>query len=160
MVADLSVIPLKARRAIEAELALRVYSAALPSLGREAALNILNDAIDEAARTAGQAFASRAPYSTPSLAHFSQVLHIWQTGGALTIENIERGADHLCFSVTRCGYMEMYREMGLPTVLHPTLSCRRDMAFAEGYSSRLRMERPQTLSEGAKSCLFRFCWQA
>lgn len=156
---DFSAIPLQARRAIEAELAVRIYSAALPSLGHEAALKVLSDAIDAAALTAGQAFASRAPYSTPSLAHFSQVLHTWQTGGALSIESIERGPEYLSFRVTRCGYMEMYQEMGLPSVLHPTLSCRRDAAFAQGYSSQLRMERPQTLFEGADCCLFRFRWQ-
>lgn len=160
MGADLSAIPLQKRRAIEAELAARVYSAALPNLGQEAALKILSDAIDESARTAGQEFASRAPYSIPSLLHFSQILHVWQTGGALCIENMERETDQLSFSVTRCGYIEMYREMGLPAELHPTLSCRRDAAFAEGYSSRLRMERSQTISEGADCCLFRFFWQA
>ena len=160
MEADLSSIPLQSRRAIEAELASRIYATALPSLGREAALKILDNAIDAAARAAGQAFASRAPYSTPSLAHFSQVMHLWQTGGALSIENMERGPDLLSFSVTRCGYMEMYRKMGLPAELHATLSCRRDAAFAEGYSPQLRMERPQTISGGAECCLFRFRWQA
>jgi len=156
---DLSIIPLNARRAIEAELAERVYAAALPSLGHEAALNILNDAIDEAARAAGQAFASQAPCSTPSLSHFSQVLRLWQTGGALSIENIEHKPESLSFRVTRCGYMEMYRELGLPAFLHATLSCRRDAAFAEGYSPKLRLERPQTISEGADNCLFRFHWR-
>lgn len=155
---DLSTIPLNARRAIEAELALRIYSAALPSLGEAAALELLNTAIDDAARAAGKAFAARAPHATPSLEHFSQVLHLWQAGGALTIADIDRGPDRLCFSVTRCGYMEMYQEMGLPKPLHASLSCRRDAAFAEGYSPRLRMERPQTISDGAASCLFRFCW--
>jgi hypothetical protein len=155
---DLSSIPLNARRAIEAELAQRVYIAALPSLGHAAALQILCDAIDEAARAAGRAFASRAPYSTPNLEHFSQVLRVWQTGGALSIENVELASESLSFCVTRCGYMEMYRELGLPAFLHDTLSCRRDAAFAEGYSPRLRLERPQTISAGAQSCLFWFRW--
>lgn len=156
---DLSAVPLKFRRAIEAELALRVYTAALPRLGEAAALELLNATVDGAARAAGQAFADKAPSVAPSLAHFSEVLALWQAGGALTIVDIERGEDALRFTVTRCGYMEMYREMGLPAVLHSTLSCRRDAAFAEGYSSKLRLDRPQTISDGAAACLFRFRWE-
>lgn len=156
---DLRSIPLIARRGIEAEFALRVYTAALPGLGHEAALRILDDAIDKSARAAGQAFSAKAPYSTPSLEHFSQVLGIWQTGDALCIKDVEHTSQSLNFRVTRCGYMEMYRELGLPAFLHATLSCRRDAAFAEGYSPKLRLERPQTISEGADSCLFLFNWQ-
>jgi len=156
---DLSGIPLSARRAIEAQFALRLYTVALPTLGPDAALRVLNAAIDAAAREAGQAFAARAPRSTPSLEHFSQVLDIWQEGDALTITDLERGPNFLNFSVSRCGYMEMYRCMDLPMVLHATLSCRRDAAFAEGYSPHLRLDRPETISSGAARCLFRFRWQ-
>jgi len=87
------------------------------------------------------------------------VISLWQTGGALCIDNVEHASQSLSFRVTRCGYMEMYRELGLPAFLHATLSCRRDAAFAEGYSPKLRLDRPQTISEGADNCLFRFCWQ-
>ena len=155
---NLTSIPLSARRAIEAQFALRMYTVALPTLGPDAALRVLNAAIDAAAREAGQAFAACAPHSTPSLEHFSQVLDTWQAGGALTITDLERGPDFLNFSVSRCGYMEMYRDMDLPTVLHATLSCRRDAAFAEGYSPQLRLERPETISGGAARCLFMFRW--
>lgn len=155
---DLSAIPLNSRRAIEAELAQRIYAAALPRLGEAAALELLNAAIDEAARAAGQAFAAKAPGGAPSLAHFSEVLNLWQAGGALTIQDIERGPDSLRFRVTRCGYMEMYRDMGLPAALHATLSCRRDAAFAEGYSPKLLLDRPETISGNAPACLFHFRW--
>lgn len=155
---DLSTIPLNSRRAIEAELALRIYSAALPRLGETAALELLNAAIDDAARAAGKAFAAKAPGGIPSLAHFSGVLDLWQAGGALTIQDIERGPNNLAFRVSRCGYMEMYREMGLPATLYATLSCRRDAAFAEGYSPNLTLDRPEIISGGAPACLFRFRW--
>ncbi len=160
MTPDLSSIPLKSRRAIEAELTFRIYSAALPRLGEAAALEILNAAIDQAAYEAGQAFAAKAPGGTPSLAHFSAVLDLWQAAGALGIEDVEQGPDTLSFRVVRCGYMEMYAQMGLPNALHATLSCRRDAAFAEGYSSKLLLDRPEVISGGAPACLFRFRWQA
>ena len=159
MAADLTNVKLNARRTIEAELAHRIFTAALSTLSEAGALSILNTAIDAAAREAGQAFAAKAP-NGPSLAHFAQVLDLWQAGGALSITDIRQGDDSLDFTVTRCGYMEMYHEMGLPTVLHATLSCRRDAAFAAGYSPHLRLERPQTISEGAPGCLFRFRWES
>jgi len=157
MAVDLTNVKLNERRAIEAELAKRIFDAALPALGQAGALALLNAAIDQAAAEAGQAFAAKAP-DGPSLAHFAQVLDLWQAGGALTLADIHQDADRLDFTVTRCGYMEMYHVMGLPAVLHATLSCRRDAAFAAGYSPNLRLERPQTISEGAPGCIFRFRW--
>jgi hypothetical protein len=159
MAVDLTNVKLNERRAIEAELAKRIFDAALPTLGQAGALALLNTAIDQAATEAGQAFAAKAP-DGPSLAHFAQVLDLWQAGGALTLADIRQDADKLDFTVTRCGYMEMYGEMGLPAVLHATLSCRRDAAFAAGYSQNLRLERPQTISEGAPGCIFRFRWMS
>jgi len=157
MAVDLTNVKLNERRVIEAELAKRIFDAALPTLGQSGALALLNAAIDQAAAEAGKAFAAKAP-GGPSLAHFAQVLGLWQAGGALTLADIHQDADSLDFTVTRCGYMEMYSEMGLPAVLHATLSCRRDAAFAAGYSPNLRLERPQTISEGASGCIFRFRW--
>lgn len=157
MPVDLSQVPMNARRAIEAEFAHRVYAATLPSLGRNVALRVLNDAIDGAAQEAGRAFAAKAPEG-PSLAHFATVVNLWRAGGALDIADTVLTQDTLSFSVTRCGYMEMYAEMGLPQVLHATLSCRRDAAFAAGYSPLLKLDRPATISDGALACLFRFTW--
>lgn len=155
---DLKNVPLSVRRTIEAELTKRIYDAALPFLGEGQTLSMLNAAIDEAAREAGRAFAAKAPGGQPCLEHFAQVLDLWQAGGALILADIERGPETLNFTVTQCRYMEIYREMGLPTVLHGTLSCRRDEAFAAGYSRKLFLERPQIISAGAPSCLFRFRW--
>lgn len=157
---DLSTIPMLARRAFEAELMQRIYAEATSRLGQEAALDLLGAAIDQAAREAGQAFAAKAPGGVPNLMHFAQVLDLWQAGGALSLADIRLGSDRLSFTVTRCGYMETYRGLGIPARLHATLSCRRDAAFAAGYSPHLRLERPQVISEGASACLFRFSWVA
>jgi len=159
MTIDLSKVPMNSRRAIEAELAGRLYVAALPSLGRVRALGILNDAIDDAAREAGRAFAAAAPGHGPSLEHFSGVVEMWRAGGALDIADVSRTNDGFGFRVTRCGYMRMYAEMGLPRELFATLSCRRDAAFAAGYSEHLVMSRPETISGGAPACVFRFGWR-
>ncbi len=155
---DLASIPMRSRRAIEAEMLARVYRSTAARYGEESALSVLSAAIDEAAFESGRAFAASSTDGMPSLDHFAQVLELWKSGGALDITDIQCDAQALSFRVTRCGYMELYREMELPVELHATLSCRRDAAFARGYSSCLTMQRPQTISQGADCCLFLFRW--
>jgi len=152
-------LPLLERRAIEAELLLRVYNAACENAGPQAALRILEQAVDAAALDAGRLFALAAPKGGPSLVHFATVLERWQEGGVLDIDDIRLDASGLSFAVTRCGYVEKYREMGLPQPLHSLCSCRRDAAFAAGYSPHLLMDRPKTIAEGHTACLFAFRWQ-
>jgi hypothetical protein len=153
-------IPLSTRRAVEAEMLCRVYAAATPRLGREAALELIGAAVDDAAREAGKGFAAKAPGGKPCLTHFADVLGLWTAGGALSISCVENDGNCLSFRVDRCGYMAMYKDLGIPEELHPVLSCRRDAAFAEGYSRHLRFSRPQAISDGSECCRFRFTWEA
>ena len=97
--------------------------------------------------------------SDPCLAleAFAGSLRRWQEGGALEIEILEQGAEHLSFNVTRWRYAEMYREMGLAD-LGAVLSCNRDGAFCEGYDAKLKLTRTQTLMGGATHCDFRYRW--
>lgn len=152
-------IPLLERRGIEAELLLRVYKAACDNVGPEAALNVLEQAVDSAALDAGRLFALAAPEGGPSLAHFATVLERWQEGGVLDIKDIRLEASSLSFCVTRCGYVQRYAELDVPAQLCTVFSCRRDAAFAAGYSPHLRMERPETMAEGHSACRFVFRWQ-
>lgn len=138
---------------------LRVYAAASASLGPEQARGLLEQAVDSAALAAGRAFALTAPQGLPSLAHFATVLERWQEGGVLDITDIRLDADSLSFAVTRCGYVERYAALGVPAQLRTVFSCRRDAAFAEGYSPHLALERPQTIAEGHLACGFVFRWQ-
>ena len=83
------------------------------------------------------------------------VEEVWAQDGAMEIANVELAEDSLSFDVTRCGYAEMYRRLGLED-LGVTLSCQRDFAFNEGFNPKIRLERSQTLMEGAPSCDFRY----
>ncbi|MCF8076819.1 MAG: L-2-amino-thiazoline-4-carboxylic acid hydrolase [Desulfotignum sp.] len=47
-----------------------------------------------------------------------------------------------------CRYAEKYRELGVAEFGH-CLSCCRDEPFAEGFNSKIRFERSQTIMEGA-----------
>lgn len=151
-------VPLILRRKIEAELMERVRNVLAARLGKDAALDILAEAVDRAAFQAGQAFASSAPEG-PSLSHFAGVLNLWRGSGALEIADVRLEGTSLTFAVTRCDYASTYAAMGLSPDMAATLSCRRDAAFAAGYSPRLRMSRPDTIARGAARCGFVFTWE-
>jgi len=151
-------LPMIERRAIEAQILLRVYQATLERFDADTARGLLEAAIDADAHGSGRAFAAAAPGGIPTLAHFATVLDRWREGDVLRLDHIELTERRLSFSVTRCGYVERYTALGIPAELHGVLSCRRDQAFAAGYSPQLRMHRPDTLAKGAAACGFVFEW--
>ncbi len=153
------VIPLLPRRRVEAEILSRVFHTLRARVGDEAALEVIRTAVESAAEEAGRAFARQAP-GAPTLAHFATVVERWREGNALDVEGPRLSGDVLEFTVTRCGYVELYRSAGLPRELAYALSCARDAAFARGYCAGLRMERSATIAEGSPVCRFRFVWEA
>ena len=68
---------------------------------------------------------------------------------------LEEGDEAVSYNVTRCRYAEMYREMGLAEIGH-LLSCGRDGTFCTGYDPRIKLERTQTIMQGASHCDFRY----
>lgn len=152
------VIPLLARRRAEAEVLRHVYAVVSDKFGAEVAGTVVAQAVEAAARQAGQLFAAEAPEGRPSLAHFATVVDLWREQDSLEVRGLQRSATELCFEVTRCRYAELYATLGLPHELRYTLSCRRDAAFAAGYSPALHLERSPTLAEGSAGCRFRFTW--
>ena len=59
------------------------------------------------------------------------------------------------FNVVKCRYAETYKAMGLGEIGH-LLSCNRDGAFCEGYDPKLKLERTQTIMQGASHCDFKY----
>ena len=90
-----------------------------------------------------------------SLKAFQDVMPLWTKGGALEIEVKEQGPETFTFNVVRCRYAETYKAMGLGEIGH-LLSCNRDGAFCEGYDPKLKLERTQTIMQGAAYCDFRY----
>lgn len=146
------------RRRIEAETLWAFYNELARSKDEAYALDAIARTVSGIAYKAGQDFAAKAPAS-PSLEHFSSVVDLWNGTGNLEIVNVEKEADRLSFSVNRCKYVELYREMGVPQALLPILSCSRDAPFARGYSKSLKFIRQHTIGEGATSCDFLFQWE-
>ena len=92
-----------------------------------------------------------------SIATFADRQELWTRGGALETEVLEKSETRYRFNVTRCKYAEMYRDMGLGEIGH-LLSCQRDGTFCEGYDTSLKLERTQTIMQGATHCDFDYTY--
>jgi len=143
-----------ARRKIEAGIIAPIYREMCAQLGEDKAQSILDRAIREAAIGAAQSFAGRTPGGT-SLRSFQDLQHLWTQDDALTIDVLKATDTEFHYNVRRCRYAETYREMGLGPIGH-LLSCNRDAAFCIGYDPRIKLERTQTLMQGASHCDFRY----
>jgi len=147
------------RRRIEAEILADVHAVLRETMPGPEAVATIARATARAARRAGAAFAAAAP-GGPSLEHFFGVVALWRAGGALDVQDVALEGRTLRLTVTRCAYADLYlKDMGLSPELAQALSCSRDEAFAQGYSPRLRMERPRTLAQGAPHCSFLYRWE-
>ncbi|WP_213304047.1 L-2-amino-thiazoline-4-carboxylic acid hydrolase [Paraburkholderia sacchari] len=147
-------IGILARRRIEAGVIAPIYEEMCARFGEETAQSIIDAAIRKAAIEAGQAFAGKTPGGT-NLRTFQQLQTLWTQDDALVISVEEATDDAFGYTVHRCRYAEMYREMGLGKIGH-LLSCNRDYMFPQGYDSNIELERTQTLMEGASCCDFKY----
>jgi L-2-amino-thiazoline-4-carboxylic acid hydrolase len=151
-------IPILTRRRIEAAFAKEVYAEMKAELGEEQARRILSNAVIRMAKSAAAELAGCAPEGRTSLDSFRAILPLWTAEDALHIDVIKSPETEFHFNVTRCRYAKMYRSMGLAD-LGGALSCNRDGAFCEGYDPRLKLERSQTLTQGAPCCDFRYTYE-
>ena len=144
------------KRKIEAEILKEVYQTLKASHGEEVAKRTIAESVRRSAIEQARAFAAAAP-GGPSLKAFKDVMPLWTKGGALEIEIKEQGETTFTFNVVRCRYAETYKAMGLGEIGH-LLSCNRDGAFCEGYDPKLKLERTQTIMQGASHCDFRYTY--
>lgn len=141
------------RREIEARIVAPLYRAMCLEVGEARARELLEEVVRSVARDTGRAMRERAPDG--DLEAFAALWEPWFRGGALSIDEVERSADRWRFDVTRCRYAELYRSLGMEA-LGATLSCDRDAALIEGFDPGVRLERRQTLMEGAPCCDFAY----
>jgi len=145
------------KRKIEAEILKEVYETLKASHGEEVARRTIAESVRRSAIEQARQFAAAAP-GGPSLQAFKDVMPLWTKGGALEIEVKEQTADTFAFNVTRCQYAEAYKAMGLHEI-GALLSCNRDGAFCEGYDPKLKLERTQTIMQGASHCNFKYTYR-
>ena len=152
-------VPLLVRREIEATVLAQVYRVLHQRLGQDQALAAMTQMVEQTAEEAGKAFAAEAKPG-PSLEHFATIWdRLMAVPGSLETEGYELREGAMSLSVTGCGYLKLYRGMGLPPELLPVLSCCRDFAFARGYSPKLHLERPSFIGQGDPVCQFNYTWQ-
>lgn len=147
-------IPVLTKRKLQAEVIGPIFAEMVAVIGEEKAIEILGNAIRKAAVAEGKAFAQRANGQT-SMADFIALYELWTADGALEVDVLAADETQFEFNVTRCRYAETYREMGLGHIGR-LLSCNRDGTFCEGYDPRIKLERKQTIMEGASCCTFRY----
>lgn len=145
------------KRRIEAEILKHVYETLKASHGVETAKRAIAEAVRRSSIEQAGRFAAAAPEG-PSLDNFVALQELWTRGGALETEVVEHTATTYKYTVTRCRYAEMYRDMGLGEIGH-LLSCQRDGTFCEGYDSHLKLTRTQTIMQGADQCDFTYTYE-
>lgn len=143
-----------ARRRIEAEIIKPIYEEMKAAFGVEAARGVIERAVKKAALESARAFAATEKGGT-SLRSFAALQPLWQKEDALRLDVLRSDDEAMDYNVTRCRYAEMYHAMGLGEIGH-LLSCNRDATFIEGYDPSIKMERTQTIMQGASHCDFRY----
>ncbi len=151
-------LPTLTKRRLQAQVIGPIYAEMVEQLGEAKAGEILNAAINKAAIAEGRYFAAKVPGGVSSMADFIKLYELWTADGALEMEVLEANDTTFNFNITRCKYAETYKEMGLGKIGH-LMSCNRDGTFCEGYDSRIKLERKQTIMEGAACCTFRYRWE-
>ena len=149
------------KRKIEAEILKEVYETLKESHGVEVAKKTVSESVRRSAIEQARQFAAAARASGgggTSLKAFVDVMPLWTKGGALEIEVKEQTDTSFTFNVVRCRYAETYKAMGLGEI-GALLSCNRDGAFCEGYDPKLKLERSQTIMQGASHCDFKYSYQ-
>jgi L-2-amino-thiazoline-4-carboxylic acid hydrolase len=148
-------IPTLTKRKLQAQVIGPIHAEMVSQLGEKKADEILDSAIRKAAIAEGKSFAAKAPNGETSMADFIKLYELWTADGALEMEVLEANDTTFNFNITRCKYAETYKEMGLERI-GPLLSCNRDGTFCQGFDPRIKLDRAQTIMEGANYCTFRY----
>ena len=142
-----------ARREVEARLLAPLVEALSAEFGRERVVAVLRDAIIDIAKQQGAQLAQSM--GGDSLIEFADSLRFWTQDNALEIDVLAQDGERFAFNVTRCRYAELYRSLGISD-LGAVLSCNRDWALIQGFNDDIKLERTQTIMEGAAFCDFRY----
>jgi len=153
MLPELPDLTLLQQRYIEARVLGPLIRAFQRELGVERANEVASRAIADIARERGRQLASRTGRN--DLPSFAKVAASWRGQGDLTIDVLRSDSRHHDFNVTRCRFAEMYQEIGFADLGH-IISCGRDFLLVEGFNPRIKLNRSQTIMQGAPFCDFRY----
>ena len=140
------------RRETEARILIPFIENLVKEIGKTKTLDILEGTIKTVARKEGEELSKEYGNNVDA---FLETLSFWTKDNALEIDILDKSDSKLDFNVTRCKYAEMYKSMGVNS-LGAILSCNRDGALIEGFNSKAKLDRKQTIMNGDKCCTFRY----
>lgn len=141
------------KRAIEALAVIPVIRAVAERIGKEEAFAILREVNEKEAFQRGEAVRNQLGHT--GIMELVKDVATWGIGGVLEMEVLEQTSETYHFNITSCPYYKKYYELGI-TEYGVALSCCRDKPFALGFNPLLKLERSQTIMEGADYCDFRY----
>ncbi len=141
------------RRKIEGRVLIPFIEACRARFGEEATRALVGETIERIAAREGAAWAESYGNGLAALKRVAE--EVWAGGGSMEIAVIEESQDRLDFNVTRCGYAEFYRELGLADLGY-LVHCRRDHAMVSRFDPTVDFARTRTIMEGGSHCDFRF----
>jgi len=149
-----STVSLIQRREIEAGMAASLIRGFAGEIGEEKAKAVTTRVIESLAEQAGRQTAEK--FGSNNLFDLARVVReMWSQEKALEVVFLEETDSKLRFNVKRCRYAETYEAMGIRD-LGFCLSCSRDASFAQGFNQMIKMQRTQTIMQGAPYCDFCF----
>ncbi len=151
---DAASIPMLEKRRIEAAIIKNIYDVLVERHGQSEAEAIVSEAVIQSAIDQGKYFRDQHG-KDPDLLDYSKLMELWEMDGALEKRYLHKSPERLEYDMTYCAYAEMYKEMGLADIGH-LLSCNRDGSFCIGYNPKMKMNRTQTIMQGADYCDFRY----
>ena len=140
------------RRETEARILIPFLKDLFEVIGKEKTITVLEKTIKQVAKTQGEDLSKEYGNNVDA---FLETLSFWTKDNALEIDILEKSDSKLSFNVTRCKYAEMYNDMGIND-LGAVLSCNRDASLIEGFNSKAKLERKETIMKGDKCCTFRY----
>jgi predicted ArsR family transcriptional regulator len=141
------------RRKIEGRVLIPFLQAVAEKFGEDAMHEVLDTTIRKVATDDGAAWAKTFGRSTASMRRVAE--DVWAGGDAMDVRVMGEADDRLDFNVTRCGYAEFYKQLGLAELGY-RIHCMRDHAAVAGFNDQLELSRSQTIMQGAACCDFRF----
>ena len=147
-------IPVIERAKIQAQVLVPLIKALQAELSKERANALVRRVLGDVYRRLGEQW-WRAKQSRHVGENMTLAFASFAKGDALDYSVRGQSEDTFEVDVTGCRYAEFYKELGEPE-LGFLLVCSSDAPFAEGFGSKIKLTRTQTIMQGASHCDFRY----
>ncbi len=146
-------LPYIERVKIQAEILMPLYRRLKTEIGPSRARELLKEAVDEFATGLGRSIARIE--GAHSLDKLRNAVPMFTARDAIEIEPMEQSDTVMAFNVRRCRYAELFDELG-DREFGRLMVCGIDPPMTAGIGPDLKLERTQTMMEGADHCDFRW----